>query len=165
MDKRITYSFWGKEKTTQNWIDWYKDVKFLINCIGYELSHIGVEFESYDSKKIVTVKRKEKDILLRMNNGEIPNSLECFSLPNNFKMAIFDYNIYCVRNSRYIAYTLYENDMNEYNEKLIRQITEKYFVPDNGEAFFTSLKEVPLLYVATRNSDNIKSYDFIKSLD
>ena len=54
--------------------------------------------------------------------------------------------------------------MNESKEKIIRHITEKYFVPDSGEVFQTSLKEVPLLYVATKKSKNIKSYEFIKSL-
>lgn len=164
MDKRITYVFWGEEKKEHNWIGWYNDVKYLIEFSGYQLSHIGVKLESYDSKKIVSAKRKEKDILLRMSKGEIPNSLECFSLPYDYKMAVFDYNIYCVRNKQYISYTFYDNDMNESKEKIIRHITEKYFVPDSGEVFQTSLKEVPLLYVATKKSKNIKSYEFIKSL-
>lgn len=164
MVKRITYSFWGNDKKEHNWIDWYYDVKCLFHDFGYELSHVSVDFELYNPPKILTVKRKEKEIIHLMENGEIPKSFECFSLPNGFKTATFDYDIYCVRNNKYISYSLYENIMDEKNEDRIIQITNKYFIPENGEVFLSSIDEVPLLYVATKNKHNVKSYEYVKSL-
>ncbi len=163
MEKRITYAFWGSSNG-ESWHDWYREVKSLFSEMGHEVNYLGVEFESYNPSKIVTVRRKEKEIVQRMTEGEILRSLELFSLPNGFRTAIFDHDMYCARTDRYICYTMYERDANEEREEQFVRITEKYFKPKNGEEFSTSVKDVPLIYVSTGKKGNIRSYELIKKL-
>lgn len=39
-DRKISITIWGKEKG--DWIEWYNDIKNLMNKLGYEHTHIGV---------------------------------------------------------------------------------------------------------------------------
>ena len=79
-DRKISITIWGKEKG--DWIEWYNDIKNLMNKLGYEHTHIGILSKNYSSGKIFTVARKEREILTKINEGEIPMSLSCYSLPN-----------------------------------------------------------------------------------
>ena len=163
MEKRITYAFWGSSNG-ESWLDWYREVKSLFCEIGHEVNYLGVEFESYNPSKLVTARRKEKEIVQKMTEGEIPRSLELFSIPDGFRTAIFDHDMYCARTDRYICYTLYERDMGEETEKQFIRITERYFSPERGEAFSTSVNDVPLIYISTGKAGNIRSFELIKTL-
>ena len=71
MDKRnISITIWGAEKG--NWVEWYNDIKNLMKKFGYENTHIGIVSEHYSTGKIMTVARKEKEIISNIVAGEVP---------------------------------------------------------------------------------------------
>ena len=86
---------------------------------GYENTHIGIVSEHYSTGKIMTVARKEKEIISNIVAGEVPMSFSCYSLPEGYKVASFDYNFLCERNDSYMSVIIKEADYNIDNEKLI----------------------------------------------
>ena len=82
-ERKISITIWGAEKG--DWIDWYNDIKELMSYLGYEETHIGILSENYTSGKIMTVKRKEKEVLAKLIEGEVPKSFSCYSLPKGYK--------------------------------------------------------------------------------
>ena len=90
--RKIAITIWGEIKGDIK--EYYFEMKAMMSGLGYEITHLGIETTNYSPKRIVSVKRKEKDMLERIENGEIVKSLECFSLPKDYKQAIFDYKIY-----------------------------------------------------------------------
>ena len=125
MDKRnISITIWGAEKG--NWVEWYNDIKNLMKKFGYENTHIGIVSEHYSTGKIMTVARKEKEIISNIVAGEVPMSFSCYSLPEGYKVASFDYNFLCERNDSYMSVIIKEADYNIDNEKLIISMMNKY---------------------------------------
>ena len=93
MDKRnISITIWGAEKG--NWVEWYNDIKNLMKKFGYENTHIGIVSEHYSTGKIMTVARKEKEIISNIVAGEVPMSFSCYSLPEGYKVIISMMNKY-----------------------------------------------------------------------
>jgi len=164
MIRRISITVWGN-KSKEDWINWYNDIKELSVDMGYSISHLGIISETYDTGKVVTVKRKEKSILSLFLNGEIPSSLSCYSLPDGFKIAAFDYDFLAVRNCDFISIILKEFDYNEINEKRIIDVIDKYIIPQNGEVYSTDSTEVPLIYATQKCNEGLESYRFIKNLN
>ena len=162
-DRKISITIWGKEKG--DWIEWYNDIKNLMNKLGYEHTHIGILSKNYSSGKILTVARKEREILTKINEGEIPMSLSCYSLPKGFKVASFDYNFLCERNGSYISVILKETDYNISNEQLIISLMNKYICLEYGEIYSTIASEMPLLYAETKDKNNLNTYNLIKNIE
>ena len=164
MDKRnISITIWGAEKG--NWVEWYNDIKNLMKKFGYENTHIGIVSEHYSTGKIMTVARKEKEIISNIVAGEIPMSFSCYSLPEGYKVASFDYNFLCVRKDSYMSIIIKEADYNIDNEKLIISMMNKYICLEYGEIYSSIDSEMPLLYAETRDKNNLETYKLIKYLD
>lgn len=163
MDKRnISITIWGAEKG--NWLEWYKDIKNLMNKFGYENTHIGIVSEHYSAGKIMTVARKEKEIISEISMGEVPMSFSCYSLPKGYKVASFDYNFLCERNESYMSVILNEADYNNDNEQLIISMMNKYICFEYGEIYSSIVSEMPLLYAETKDENNLKTFKLIKHL-
>lgn len=159
-ERKISITIWGAEKG--DWIDWYNDIKELMSYLGYEETHIGILSENYTSGKIMTVKRKEKEVLAKLIEGEVPKSFSCYSLPKGYKVASFDYDFLCERNASYISVVLKEADYNNANEQFVISIMHKYVCFEYGEIYSTSATEMPLIYAETKEKGNIKTYKLIK---
>lgn len=163
MDKRkISITIWGKEKGS--WLEWYKDITNLMNKLGHENTHIGILSEHYSSGKIMTVVRKEKEIIMKMNEGEIPKSFSCYSLPKGYKIASFDYDFLCERNDSYMSVIINDTDYNNDNEQQIIALMNRYIYLEYGEIYSTIESEMPLLYAETKDKNNLKTYRLIKEL-
>ncbi|MCR5608953.1 MAG: hypothetical protein K6G26_07815 [Lachnospiraceae bacterium] len=162
MSKNICYLFYGGNIDT-NWIDWYMYVKQLFNSLKLNVSHLGVISESFKSGKIVTTKRKEKTLISKMNEGEIPESVECYSLSDDFRIAMFDYKLLCVRTEQYIALVFKDEYIGIIDEKNILKMKE-YINFSDGVVFSTDIKEVPLLYADVKNANDLETYEFIKTI-
>lgn len=163
MDKRkISITIWGREKG--NWLDWYKEITNLMNEMGYENTHIGIMSQYYSSGKIMTVARKEKEVIMKMSEGEIPKSFSCYSLPKGYKVASFDYDFLCERNDSYMSIIIKDKDYNIDNEQQIIALMNRYICFECGEIYSTIESEMPLLYSETKDKNNLKSYKLIKDL-
>lgn len=42
MGKRISYTIWGCLKSSNDWLEWYEDVKVLFHSLKYDLTHFGI---------------------------------------------------------------------------------------------------------------------------
>lgn len=164
MGKRISYTIWGTTKQKNDWIEWYNNVKSLFNEFGYAITHIGIISQSFKSNKILTISRNEKKIVKALQDGEIPNSIECYSLQPNFRTAMFDYEILCIRNVGYMTFVINDTDLNLNREKKIITFEKKFITIEKGEVYSTTNKEVPMIYAETKDSTNLATYEFIKKI-
>lgn len=160
--RNVSITMWGSPRG--KWTDWYMDIKTLMNQLGHENTHIGIMSEHYTSGKILTVARKEKEIVTRITEGEIPSSFSCYALPKDYKVASFDYDIMCERNATYMSVIIKESDYNTANECLIISLMKKYICLEYGEIYSSIVSDMPLLYAETQDTDNLKSYVFIKKI-
>lgn len=164
MKQRISYTIWGIEKDSSNWINWYFDVQQLFASFGYDLTHIGITSDTFKSNKILTVSRNEKKLLKAIQGGEIPHCIECYSLKPDYKIAMFDCKILCSRSDFYITTVINDFDLAEDKEHKILELEKKYFNIEKGEVYYTSDKEVPMIYADTKDSGNLETYKFIKNI-
>lgn len=162
-ERNVSITMWGFPEG--GWIEWYSDIKTLMKQLGYENTHIGLMSDHYTSGKLLTVVRKEKEIIKKITEGEIPRSFSCYSLPKEYKIASFDYNIMCERNASYMSVIIKESDYDTANECLIVSVMKKYIRLEYGEIYSSIVSEMPLLYAETNNSNNLKSYVFIKNIE
>lgn len=158
----ISISLWGKTKKEQKWDEWYEDVKKLADSIGINMTHLGIRSTNYSSSKILTIRRKEKDILECIKKGEKIDSFSVYSLPENYQIASFDYDLYIVRNMSFISISMKEKYYNSLIEQRFILSMNKYIDFETGEVFSTSDKEVPLIYTATRDKSNLETFESIK---
>ena len=162
--KNISITLWGDGIEQQKWMEWYKEVKELFGCLGYVHTHIGIQSASYKNGKVMTVNRKEKEILSKLDKGEEPENLSLYSLTGDYKVAMFDYDVLCVRDKEYLSFVLNEECYNEYNVNLLISMLKKYVDYEYGEIYSVSREELPLIYAETRDIRNLDTYEFIKKI-
>ena len=77
MDKNLT-CIWLKGDTVSKgkWIEWYQDMANIIRRLGFEPNIMCGSFDDYEPQRWLTVARKEKAILRRVEEGDIPISLK-----------------------------------------------------------------------------------------
>lgn len=107
----------------------------------------------------------EKRLLKLFNDDENISSLSCYSLPDGYNSAIFDSDFFLIRDVNYIAVTMDRSKYNSETEKRIIGFIENYIESKEGEIFISDSSEVPLLYVATRNSANLNSYKLVRKIE
>lgn len=163
-EKVISITIWGNGIQQEKWLNWYQYVENLAKSLGYKLTHIGIQSKSFCSGKILTVARKKKDILASIADGEKPLRLSCYSLPKDYRIASFDYDFLCVRKEEYISIIVKEDDYSKLNSKSVISKLKEYINYDYGEIYIMSKKEMPLIYAATRNSDNIETFSLIEEI-
>lgn len=163
-DTKISITLWGNYYQKEKWIEWYEDMKNISSKLHYSFSHISIQSPSFSDKKILTIARKEKAILSNLKKGEEPSSMSLYSLPKNFEIAMFDYDLLCARRESYISIVLKESDYNSEIEDFVLSIIKEYINYDIGEVYSTNISELPMLYAETRNSDNLETYKLIKNI-
>lgn len=165
MDKKvISITLWGNGAEKGKWIEWYDDIKEIMNSLGYKQTHIGITSKSYTSGKILTVARKEKEILAKIKDGEIPSSFSCYSLPKGYRQAVFDYEFYCEREEKDVSVIMNEVDYNPDNEQMIISVLKKYIDSEYGEIYSALRSDAPWIYAGTRKVNDLKSYELIRRI-
>ena len=163
-EKVISITLWGNGIKKEKWLNWYEDIENLMKSLGYKPTHIGIQSKSFFSGKILTVARKKKDILATIAAGENPSSFSCYSFPKDYRTASFDYDFLGVCKEEYISVIVKEVDYNKLNIDGVISRLKEYINYEYGEIYMMSKKEMPLIYAATRNLDNIKSFSLIEKI-
>lgn len=161
-EKVISITLWGNGIQKEKWLNWYQDVENIMKSLGYKPTHIGIQSKTFCSGKILTVARKKKDILATIAAGENPSSFSCYSLPKDYRTASFDYDFLCVRKEGYISVIVKEVDYHKLNIQSLIFKMKEYIDYECGEIYMMSREEMPLIYAATRNWDNIKTFSLIE---
>lgn len=166
MDKStISITLRGNALKKGKWIEWYEYICSIIHELGYNRTHLAIESETYTTKKIVTISRKEKQILQLLDNGLQPTSFSIYSLPKDYKIASFDYNVLVVREKNYISFIVNRYDFEKLDVDGFVSQMKRYIEFDNGEIYQMDRCEVPLIYAAQANSlDTYTTLEVLKQL-
>lgn len=164
MGRRISYTIWGCFKSSNDWLEWYEDIKVFFHSLKYDLTHFGITGDTYNSDKILTVSRKEKEFIKKLESNIYPTCVECYSLLPNYQIAMFDFNIACIRSDSYISIVLKKEDITSRIEKSVIELEKKYVIGTKGEIYSTSDKEVPMIYAETGDTKTLDTYKFIKRI-
>ena len=164
MEKEINYTFWG-ESIDSNWYEWYQTVEAMFEKHGCKITHLGINSESYNPNGVVTALRKEKALMEILKNGEVPNAIECYSVPKNYTTVGGDFDICCIRKNNFISVIIREKNILNIDEKSIWDM-KKYLKFDSGEVF-SAEKLNSLFYTYTRDKGKVNhlNYEFIKNID
>lgn len=163
-EKVISITLWGNGIQKGKWLNWYQDIENLMKGLGYKPTHIGIQSKTFCTGKILTVARKKKDILAAIASGETPSSFSCYSLPKDYRTASFDYDFLCVRKEGYISVIVKDVDYDKLNIKSVISQLKDYINYEYGEIYIMSKKEMPLIYAATRNLADVKSFSLIEEI-
>ncbi|MCR5318498.1 MAG: hypothetical protein K6E22_09750 [Treponema sp.] len=164
MGRKISYTIWGSSKSSNDWLEWYEDVKLFFHSLEYELTHFGITGDTYNSGKILTFSRKEKEFIKKLESRIYPACVECYSLLPNYQTAMFDFNMACIRSESYISIVLKKEDTSSSIEKSVIELEKKYIIGTKGEIYSTSDKEVPMIYAETGDAKSLDTYKFIKRI-
>lgn len=167
MDKNtISITLRGDALKKGKWIEWYDYISLTILKLGYEKTHIAMESDAYATRKIVTVSRKEKQILQMINEGVQPTCFSIYSLPEDYKIATFDYNILAVRTRSYFSIIFNQYDFEKIDADNFISTMKSYIEFENGEIYKMDREEVPLIYAAQANSINeYKTLSVLKKIE
>ena len=81
-----------------------------------------------------------------------------------YQIAMFDFNIACIRSDSYISIVLKKEDVTSRIEKSVIELEKKYVIGTKGEIYSTSDKEVPMIYAETGDAKSLDTYKFIKRI-
>lgn len=164
MDKStISITLYGDGLKKQKWIEWYDYTSSVFKKLEYERTHLAIKSEEYNTEKVVTVRRKEKQVLQLLKDGTLPESLTLFSLPKDYRSASFDYNILAVRNKEYISFIFNSQDFEKIEVNNLVWNMKQYIEFESGEIYQMDRSEMPLIYAAKANSVNsFKSLTVLK---
>lgn len=151
------------------WLDFYGGTIELIKSLNLTPNYLGVTGHSFKSGKIATINRVEKKLIKALNNGEEVVSLAIYSLPDDYRIAAFDYNVYISRtrqlgNPHLLA--TFSTDLFESlsQEKVISQL-KQYIDFHSGQVFQLNNLESPQIYASKANSKSVfKSLKVIKEI-
>ena len=142
----VSITLWGDGLIKGNWLNWYHDIGIIFQELGYKRTHIGIDSKSYSNSQIVTIARKEKAILDILQSGETPESMSCYSLIKDYKVAMFDFDVMAVRQSEYMSIIFNRSDLVKIDvDNVIFNLTQ-YMELQCGEVYQMDRKEVPLMY-------------------
>lgn len=160
----VSITLYGKleSESKYSWIEWYEYCKKIVLNLGYVPNYISIESDSIKTNKILNLVKKEKKVLLSINNNEDIKWLSIYSLPENFTSASFDYNVLITRNKNYLSIIM--NKEVYLNLNLEETLSElKNFIELNyGEIYEMNRSESPLLYASGLNE--VSEFETLKIL-
>ena len=154
MDKKIT-GIWleGETKSKGNWIDWYLDMADVIRWLGYEPTLIDCEFEDYHPNGWLTIARKEKAILRRLEEGDVPLALSIGYRENKDSDTLVEAWRHNYKHSKEIVFLMDTSKCRKINPEHIARIMQKYIDVEYGEIFSLYSAWGAVTYMVNRYSD------------
>ncbi len=162
MEKIISYTFWGTQ-IESDWLEWYRYVEKLFAKTGHTITHVAVKTDFSKTGRITRISKKKIEEIGKIKNNGNSFCVEVYSLPINYEIAAFDYDILCVRTECFISLVIKEQDSKHIGENDILGM-KKFLDYKSGEVYSTLNNEVPLLYAFTNDSNNLSTYEFIKNI-
>ncbi|AMQ07063.1 hypothetical protein MKY15_22640 [Sporosarcina sp. FSL K6-1540] len=170
MEERLTTSIvlYGEIDSfdSEKWLDFYKYVINFINSLNFEPNYMAVSGVSIKSSKITSLKRIERKFCESVEKGEEISSVSIYSLPEDYEIAAFDYNVYICRTNRlkysHIIITLPNEIFDKVDYKGVIEELKKNIEFENGEVFKLLNLESPHLYASKANDpSSFKTLDVI----
>ena len=146
----------GSSEDTITWSKFYEYCIGLFQSLDLPLNYLGVIGGPFKSNKILRAKNAQNRLLKSFADGAEFKSLELYSLPDDYQIAVYDYDFYVCRTIHddvsNILISTSDEYFNQVNcEKLVEEL--KQFIRfRSGMIFEMWNKESPQLYVAVRDS-------------
>ena len=156
----VSLTLWGKLLNEHSWNEWYIDVKKIFEMLELNITHLGIDSPRYHSGKVLTVSRKEKEILQSFEEGEFPTSFSCYSLPKDYRTAAFDYNLFILRREDLITIIMKEEYYDVDKADSFITVLNKYIDMERGQIYEMDISDLPLFYA--RGANDISFYKTLK---
>ena len=137
---KISITLWGDGKVKGNWLEWYRDMSIIFDKLGHKRTHLDMESHTWSKDYIVTVARKEKEILHKLHNGETPKQMSCFSLPPNYHNTV-RHNLMARRTEEYVTLIMEEEDFYKIDVDETIECLKKYIDYTEGEIYKTDKQQ------------------------
>jgi|GEM_PF-1050430 len=138
------------------WLNWYEYAVRQINETGFTSNYLGIIGNKFNSGKVQKLSRAEKKLKAELAQGCEISSLSIYSLPEDFKQAAFDYNIYFSRNLKFknshIILTFANEAFLKLDIQYIIDEAQKHIEMKSGQIFELSNFENPQIYASRVNS-------------
>lgn len=153
---RTSITLYGEvQLDAAKWLEWFDYTKRLNDEIGYNPNYVGISGKSFKSGSILTIAKAEKRFKKAVEAGEYFDSLDVYSLPEEFKQAAFDYQTYMVRYCSYephhVTITLNQEDYSKIDEDKVIEDLKKFIKFSEGQIFEMSSTESPFFYASKVN--------------
>lgn len=163
----VLYGSINPEK--ENILDWYQYANEFSRKLGFPITHIGVTGDSFESGKILMLKRAEKRFKNSLEKDASIRALELYSLPEEFTQAVFDYDIQWILETESDKPLLFisvpTNSFSEIDvDKTINHLKE-FIQFRKGEIFEMSVEDSPAYYAHKMNEpEDYNSLKILKKL-
>ncbi len=161
----ISIAIFGKSKPAKEiFPEMIIYIREVFKILEYDFNYMALESDNYKDGKIKTVNRffskAEKEIL----EGNYINSLEFYSLPENYNNVGFDDNLSIQWTPNYMLFTFSAGDFEKVNEENVICKIKQFFQFDHAEIFKLKRNECPWIYVLGVNPKSFfKSLRIIKT--
>jgi hypothetical protein len=166
-DKTLTsITLYGKIQADKaSWAFWYESAKNIVQSLGYEPNYFGVKSNTMNSGKIMTLRRSEKKLLRNIEAGDDIKWIELYSLPDDYRQASFDYNVFLIKDIAQVTLVTNKTDFINADEEMLLNLLKQHIAFENGEIYEISRDECPLLYALKANPISFfKTLNVIKKL-
>lgn len=158
MPKQLTTSLvlWGCVKEN-SWMDWYMCINKFAGDNGFDNIHFGIKGDSFKSGKIMSKRGVEKKIYNSINNRENIVSMALYSLPEEYKQASFDYDLYMGLSTLEKAHVILSTTRTNFDFAEIGNELRRFVYFEKGQVFQMSNHESPQFYAYQVNPRSMYS--------
>jgi hypothetical protein len=173
MEERLTTSIvlYGGIDTVDSsvWLGFYHYAVGLIEGLNLNPNYLGITGKSFKSGKITTLNRTQKKLIKSLDEGEGIESLEIYSLPDDFTTAAFDYEVYICRTSQldppHLITTFSNHLFDLLDHGAVISKLKEFINFESGQVFELKSLESPQIYASRANSPAaFKSLTIIRDL-
>lgn len=168
--KTVSIVLYGNVNIDNNdWVKWYNYSKNQSIELGYPPNYIGIIGQSFTFGKIYSLQTVEKKLKKSLESGEKFDAISIYFLPNCYKQAAFDYDLYLTRTTigrhPHIILTVLAENFSSMNVDCILEKLKEHIEFSSGQIFEMFNNESPQFYAAKVNSSkSFKSLIIIKDL-
>jgi hypothetical protein len=118
-----------------------------------------------NSGKTMTLKRSEKKLLKSIDEGDDIKWIEVYSLPDDFRQASFDYDVFLIKDFEQVTLVTNKTDFTNADEEVLINLLKQHIAFKNGEIYEMGRDECPLFYALKANPpSSFKTLNIIRKL-
>jgi len=153
-----TVSLYGSINDNKEiWMKWYKSCKDYIEGLGLKANYFSIESATMKTGKVMTMNKSEKKMSKSIEQGDKINWLSIYSLPDNFKQAAFDYDVYMTRGRGHVCFSASKDIYKRIVENDFINLFKQFIEFESGEVFEMAREESSIFYMFRANSAPLQS--------
>lgn len=159
-------TLYGDIKTNDDkWGLWYNDAKNIVKLLGYEPNYFSIDSTTFKSGKVMSLKRSEKKLLKSIDAGDEIRWITIYSLPIDYRVASFDYDVLLIRGTEHVSLLANVSDFKNTNEEMLLDSLKQHIAFKYGEIYDMDRDECPLIYASKANPpSSFKTLKVIKNI-